>query len=85
MLDNLSILLNKLVQISYDLNSSVHLLDQLFWTLETQGDQDIINVILAALKYTNQNLQEIPESLDRLLLNEHKTRKQNAAVEGESN
>ena len=85
MLDNLSILLNKLVQISYDLNSSIHLLEQLFWTLETQGDQDIINVILAALKYTNQNLQEIPESLDRLLLNEHKNRKQNAAVEGESN
>lgn len=85
MLDNLSILLNKLVQISYDLNSSIHLLEQLFWTLETQEDQDIINVILAALKYTNQNLQEIPESLDRLLLNEHKNRKQNAAVEGESN
>ena len=38
-------------------------------------EQAIVTVFLDALKHTNQDLQDIPDRLDRLLINESRARK----------
>lgn len=73
--DEFFILQNKLVQIAYSLDCCIDLFDHLLSDMKIPEEQAIVTVFLDALKHTNQDLQDIPDRLDRLLINESKARK----------